>query len=72
MVITVLVVAGLCHPSRISLTDFTDACLTNLSHNVEVINRDWLEGRGVVMGKRRALKTVRAPQASLNAPFFEV
>ena len=31
--LTVLLVEGFCRPSHVSLTNFTDACLTNLSHN---------------------------------------
>ena len=47
----VLVVMGLCRPSRFSLTNFSDAHLTNLANNVEMANRHWLEGQGVMTGK---------------------
>ena len=65
-----LVVAGLCRPSRVSLTNFTSACLINLDHNVEVVNRYWMEGRRVVTGKGRMLTTVRAPQGLSICPLF--
>ena len=68
--LTGLVVTGLCRPSRVSLTDLTDACLTNLAHNVEVVNWDWLEGRGVVTGKGGTLMTVRAPRGLSRCPIF--
>ena len=42
VVLTGLLVAGLCRPRRVSLTNFTNACITNLDHNVEVVNWDWL------------------------------
>ena len=61
MGLTGLVVALLGRPSRVSLTNFTDTCVTNLSHNVEVVNRDWLERRGVVTGQGGAPTTVRTP-----------
>ena len=69
--LTVLVVAVLCRPIRVSLTYFTDACLTNIAHNVEVVNQDWLEGRGVVMGKGGALMTVRNPRGFSKCPLFK-
>ena len=49
--LTRLVVTELCRPRRVSVTYFTDTCLTNLAQKVEVVNRGWLEGRGVLTGK---------------------
>ena len=60
MGLTSLVVSGLCRHSRVSLANFTNACLTNLSHNVEVVNHDWLEGQGVVTVKVGMLMMVRS------------
>ena len=50
--LTGLVVAGLCRPSRVSLTSFNDTCLTNLAHNIDVVNHNLLEVQGVVTGER--------------------
>jgi len=38
---TGLAIAACCSPSRIHLTDYTEACLLNLEHNLD-INREWL------------------------------
>ena len=46
-----LVVTELCRPSRVSVTYFTDTCLTNLAQKVEVVNKGCLEWRGVLTGK---------------------
>ena len=68
--LTGLLVAGLCRPIRVRLTYFTDICLTNLVHNVEVVNRHWLEGQGVVTGKWGTLKTLRSPRGLSWCPPF--
>ena len=68
--LTGLVVAGLCRPSRVSITDFTNTCLTNMAHNVEVFNRDWLEGQRDVTGKRGTLTTVISPWGLFRCPIF--
>ena len=38
--LTVLVVAVLCRLIYVILTNFIDSYLTNISHNVKVVNRD--------------------------------
>ena len=68
--LTVLVFAGLCHPRCVNLTGFTNTCITNLAHNAKVVNLDWLEGQGVVMGKGRTLTTVRDPRGLSRCPLF--
>ena len=71
MGLTGLVVVWLCRPSHVSLTNFTDACLTNLSHNVEEVNQDWLEGRGVMKGKGGGEPTVViVPRGLYRWPLF--
>ena len=65
-----LVVARLCLPNRVSLTNFTNACLNNLAHNVEVVNRYWMEVRGVMTKKGGALTTVRAHRGLSLCPLF--
>lgn len=40
--LTGLVVMSHCQPTSIHMTDYTDACLSNLKHNVQV-NGDWLQ-----------------------------
>ena len=65
-----LVVAGLCRPSRVSLTNFTDACLTNLAHNVELVNRYWMEGQGVVTRKRGDADDGESSPGPLSMPPF--
>jgi predicted nicotinamide N-methyase len=42
--LTGLVAAGCCGASSVHVTDYTDACLDNLRHNVS-INREWLHER---------------------------
>ena len=68
--LTVLVVVELCRLICVSLLDCTDSCLTKLAHNVNVVNRDWKEIRGVVTGKGGALTTVRTPRGLSLCPFF--
>ena len=59
--LTGLVVVGLCRPIHVSLTDFTNACLTNLYHNVKLVDWDWLEEQGFVTGKGGSLAIMRYP-----------
>ena len=68
--LTGLVVEGSCRPNCVSLTDFPNTCITNLAHNVEVVNRDWLEGQGVMTGKGRTLTTMRSPRGLSRCPLF--
>lgn len=42
--LTGTVVAGCCHPSSYLMTDYTEACLMNIHHNI-VINQAWLRER---------------------------
>ncbi|KAL7525870.1 hypothetical protein ACHAWF_001541 [Thalassiosira exigua] len=44
--LTGLVAAGVAHAQSVHMTDYTEACLDNLAHNVRE-NRDWLIGRSV-------------------------
>ena len=44
VVLTGSLVAIFFRPSCVILTNFINDCLTNIDHNVEVVNRDWLEG----------------------------
>lgn len=38
---TGLAIAACCKPSRVHLTDYTDACMLNLEHNL-LVNQEWL------------------------------
>lgn len=42
--LTGLVVAANCHPTSFFMTDYTEACLSNLKHNIQ-INNEWLQKR---------------------------
>lgn len=42
--LTGLVVAGCCQAKSVYMTDYTEACLTNLKHNIRV-NSEWLQAR---------------------------
>jgi len=54
--LTGLVVAAFCRPARLHMTDYTEACLSNLRHNIH-INNEWLrkcigdddEAEGIIM-----------------------
>lgn len=43
--LTGLVLAGCCDAARVHLTDYTDASLLNLEHNI-VVNKEWLSASG--------------------------
>jgi predicted nicotinamide N-methyase len=44
--LTGIVAAGLCQPMHVHMTDYTEACLDNMEHNISV-NEDWLHRQGV-------------------------
>ena len=44
--LTGIVAAGLCRPMHLHMTDYTEACLDNMEHNISV-NEDWLHRQGV-------------------------
>ena len=54
--LTGIVAAGLCRPMHLHMTDYTEACLDNMEHNISV-NEDWLHRQGVnVDGDERCRK----------------
>lgn len=40
--LTGIVISGLCEPNRVHLTDYTDATLINMEHNISV-NKHWIQ-----------------------------
>lgn len=44
--LTGIVAAGLCQTKHLHMTDYTEACLDNMEHNIAV-NKDWLVRQGV-------------------------
>ena len=44
--LTGIVAAGLCQARHLHMTDYTQACLDNMEHNIAV-NKDWLARQGV-------------------------
>ena len=44
--LTGIVAAGLCQAKHLHMTDYTEACLDNMEHNITV-NKDWLVRQGV-------------------------
>ena len=44
--LTGIVAAGLCQAKHLHMTDYTEACLDNMEHNITV-NKDWLVRHGV-------------------------